>query len=70
MLVWMKGGKSCPSKMLEWSKECQWHCLCRVLKTEKVKVVRMKPLRIGERERASVGYVEGDLRRSVCYVRS
>ncbi len=26
--------------------------------TERVKVVRMKPLRIGERERASVGYVE------------
>ncbi len=38
--------------------ECQWHCLCRVLKTERVKVVRMKPLRIGERESASVGYVE------------
>ncbi len=32
--------------------------LCRVLKTERVKVMRMKPLRIGERERASVGYVE------------
>ncbi len=26
--------------------------------TERVKVVRMKPLRIGERDRASVGYAE------------
>ncbi len=58
MLVWMKGGKSCLSKMLEWSKECQWHCSCRVLKAERVKVVQMKPLRIGEREKASIGYVE------------
>ncbi len=40
--------------MLEWSKECQWHCLCRVLKTERVKVVRMKTIedrREGESER-------------------
>ncbi len=29
-----------------------------MLKTERVKEVRMKQLRIGERERASVGYAE------------
>ncbi len=32
--------------------------LCPVQKTERVKVVWMKPLRIGQRERASVGYAE------------
>ncbi len=50
----MKGGKSYLSKMLEWSKET----VCVRLKTERVKEVRMKPLRIGERERASAGYTE------------
>ncbi len=40
--------------MLEWSKECQWHCLCRVLKTERVKVVADETIedrREGESER-------------------
>lgn len=33
-LAWMRGGKQCPNKMLEWRKQSQEHCYNQVMRTD------------------------------------